>query len=48
MKPMALHVSQGTKSVHIPMPGEYESLNAAQAATVFLVEYVRRNFERKK
>jgi TrmH family RNA methyltransferase len=39
---------EGSKSVHIPMPGEYESLNAAQAATVFLVEYVRRNFERNK
>lgn len=26
----------------IPMPGDYESLNAAQAATVFLFDYVRR------
>ena len=33
---------QGTRSVQIPMPGNYESLNAAQAATVLLVEYVRR------
>ncbi len=29
--------------VMIPMPGKFESLNAAQAATVFLFEYVRRN-----
>ncbi len=28
--------------VNIPMPGEFESLNAAQAATVLLFEYVRR------
>ncbi|MDD3886820.1 MAG: TrmH family RNA methyltransferase, partial [Victivallaceae bacterium] len=28
--------------VRIPMPGDYESLNAAQAATVFLFEFVRR------
>lgn len=33
----------GTRSVRIPMPGNYESLNAAQAATVLLVEYVRRS-----
>lgn len=33
---------EGTRSVRIPMPGNYESLNAAQAATVLLVEYVRR------
>ena len=32
----------GTRSVRIPMPGEYESLNAAQAATVLLVEHARR------
>lgn len=31
------------KRVTIPMPGKFESLNAAQAATVFLFEYVRRN-----
>lgn len=30
------------KKVMIPMPGGFESLNAAQAATVFLFEYVRR------
>ena len=30
------------RRVTIPMPGNYESLNAAQAATVFLFEYVRR------
>ena len=30
------------RPVMIPMPGGYESLNAAQAATVFLVEFVRR------
>lgn len=29
--------------VTIPMPGNYESINAAQAATVLLFEYVRRN-----
>ena len=28
--------------VTIPMPGNYESINAAQAATVLLFEYVRR------
>ncbi len=32
----------GARRVTIPMPGNYESLNAAQAATVFLFEYVRR------
>ena len=32
----------GAKRVMIPMPGKFESLNAAQAATVFLFEYVRR------
>ena len=32
-----------TRSVTIPMPGNYESLNAAQAATVLLVESVRRS-----
>ncbi len=30
------------ESVSIPMPGNFESINAAQAATVFLFEYVRR------
>ena len=33
----------GTRSVRIPMPGNYESLNAAQAATVLLVEHSRRS-----
>lgn len=32
----------GAHRVMIPMPGNYESLNAAQAATIFLFEYVRR------
>jgi RNA methyltransferase, TrmH family len=32
----------GAKRVTIPMPGKFESLNAAQAATIFLFEYVRR------
>ena len=32
----------GSVSVTIPMPGDYESLNAAQAATVLLFEHVRR------
>ncbi len=31
------------KSVTIPMPGKSESINAAQAATVFIFEAVRRN-----
>ena len=33
----------GSIAVTIPMPGNCESLNAAQAATVFLFEYVRRS-----
>jgi TrmH family RNA methyltransferase len=32
----------GGKRVTIPMPGNFESLNAAQAATIFIFEYVRR------
>lgn len=32
----------GAKPVTIPMPGNFESLNAAQAATIFIFEYVRR------
>jgi len=32
----------GSRRVMIPMPGNFESLNAAQAATVLLVESVRR------
>ena len=34
---------KNAKRVTIPMPGKFESLNAAQAATIFLFEYVRRN-----
>ena len=33
------------KRVMIPMPGNFESLNAAQAATIFLFEAVRRQYE---
>lgn len=32
----------GSERVTIPMPGNFESLNAAQAATIFIFEYVRR------
>ena len=35
-------VPPGSRRVRIPMPGDFESLNAAQAATVLLVEFVRR------
>ena len=38
---------EGVRHVMIPMPGNYESLNAAQAATIFLFEYVRRSECRK-
>ena len=31
-----------SRGLHIPMPGDAESLNVAQAATVILFEYVRR------
>lgn len=34
--------------VTIPMPGNFESLNAAQAATIVLFEHVRRLTSRKK
>ena len=34
----------GASRVTIPMPGNFESLNAAQAATIFLFEAVRRQF----
>ena len=40
-EPSGSHVEQA-QSIHIPMPGNYESINAAQAATVLLFEYVRR------
>lgn len=33
---------EGAEPVTIPMPGNFESLNAAQAATIFIFEYVRR------
>ena len=35
-------VCPGARSVIIPMPGDYESINAAQAATVLIFESVRR------
>lgn len=34
----------GSTDLNIPMPGDAESLNVAQAATVILFEYVRRFF----
>ena len=34
----------GSTDLNIPMPGDAESLNVAQAATVILFEYVRRYF----
>ena len=37
----------GSIPVTIPMPGNSESLNAAQAATIFLFEYIRRTFAAK-
>ncbi len=37
----------GSIPVTIPMPGNSESLNAAQAATIFLFEYVRRTVASK-
>ena len=40
--PDGVSALDGAARVTIPMPGNYESLNAAQAATVFLFEYVRR------
>ena len=36
----------GSVDLNIPMPGDAESLNVAQAATVILFEYVRRTFGR--
>lgn len=41
-------VPPGSRQVIIPMPGNFESLNAAQAATVLLVEYTRRSREHRK
>ena len=38
-------VYPGAKRVIIPMPGVYESINAAQAATVLIFESVRRKME---
>ncbi len=35
----------GAESVSIPMPGDAESLNAAQAGTVVLFEYLRRHLQ---
>ena len=35
---------EGSRALHIPMPGDAESLNVAQAATIILFEYVRRLF----
>ena len=40
-EPSGSHVERA-RSINIPMPGNYESINAAQAATVLLFEYVRR------
>ena len=38
-----LDVIDNTIPVNVPMPGNFESLNVAQAVTVILFEYVRRN-----
>ena len=35
---------ENSRGLNIPMPGDAESLNVAQAATVILFEYVRRLF----
>ncbi len=40
-EPSGSHVERA-QSINIPMPGNYESINAAQAATVLIFEYVRR------
>jgi len=37
-----LNEIEGTMDVTIPMPGKFESVNLAQAATVIMFEYVRR------
>jgi len=44
-EPDGSHVDRAV-SIHIPMPGNYESINAAQAATVLLFEFVRRTREK--
>ena len=46
-EPSGSHVEQA-QSINIPMPGNYESINAAQAATVLLFEYVRRQSTENK
>jgi len=38
-------VAPDAERVMIPMPGDYESINAAQAATVLIFESVRRSME---
>ena len=40
-EPSGSHGEQA-QSINIPMPGNYDSINAAQAAPVLLFEYVRR------
>ena len=40
-----LGVAPDAERVIIPMPGDYESINAAQAATVLIFESVRRSME---
>jgi TrmH family RNA methyltransferase len=40
-----LGVAPDAERVMIPMPGDYESINAAQAATVLIFESVRRSME---
>ncbi|MBQ9803360.1 MAG: RNA methyltransferase, partial [Lentisphaeria bacterium] len=40
-----LGVAPDAARVMIPMPGDYESINAAQAATVLIFESVRRSME---
>ncbi len=38
---------ENAKNITIPMPGDYESINLAQATTVIMFEYVRRyNYEK--
>ncbi len=42
-EPNGATMLENARHINIPMPGGYESLNAAQAATVILFEYVRRS-----